>query len=402
MKKIIFFLIFLSLASSACAPKPQPVVITQIIAPTSMNSPTASAPISTPAVPTSAPTKPTPTGWKVETVVEGLMIPWSIVFTSPDRMLVTERTGTVREIAKGVLNPNPVFTFTDVAAKSESGLLGMTLDPQYASNHYIYICYSFLAGNGEDNRVVRMLDNGTSLSRDVVIIDTLPAAVEHAGCALRFGPDGKLYITNGDSLKPSSAQDLKSLSGKILRINADGTIPADNPFPGSPVWSFGHRNPQGIDWQPGTGLMYETEHGPSGFDGPRGGDEINLIQPGGNYGWPLVSHDQTGPGLISPLIQFTPAYAPASLTFYNSDVLPMFKGAMFFGALVGEGVVKVVISPTDPNKIASVDRIITNVGRVRNIVQGPDGYIYFSTSNRDGRGTVHPGDDHIYRIVPVY
>jgi aldose sugar dehydrogenase len=401
MKNFPFFLILLSIIMSACTPKPQPVVVTKIIELKQTAMPN-TALTATQAKPTAAPTAPVPTGWKVETVVEGLMIPWSIVFTSPDRMLVTERTGTVREIVKGKLNPNPIFTFTDVAAKSEAGLMGMTLDPQYDSNHYIYICYAFQAGNGNDNRVVRMVDNGTTLTRDSVIIDTLPSAIEHAGCAVRFGPDGKLYITNGDALKPSTAQDLNTLSGKILRINADGTIPVDNPFPGSPVWSYGHRNPQGVDWQPGTGLMYSTEHGPSGFDGPPGGDEINLIQAGGNYGWPLVSHDQTRTGTISPLIQFTPAYAPASLTFYSSDVLPMLKGSMFFGALVGEGVVKVVISPTDPRKIASVERIINNVGRVRDVVQGPDGFIYFSTSNRDGRGTVHPGDDHIYRIVPVY
>ena len=330
------------------------------------------------------------------------MIPWSIVFTSPDRMLVSERTGTVREIVNGKLNPDPLFTFKDVAVKSEAGLMGMAIDPQYENNHYLYACYAFLKGNGNDNRVVRLLDNGTSLSLDEVILDTLPSAIEHAGCRIRFGPDGKLYITNGDALKPSTAQDVNTLSGKILRVNPDGSIPADNPFPGSPVWSYGHRNPQGIDWQPGSGLMYSTEHGPSGFDGPPGGDEINLIQAGGNYGWPLVSHDQTLAGMIAPLIQFTPAEAPASLSFYNSDVLPMFKGSMFFGALVGEGVVKVVISGTNPREIASVEKIINNVGRVRDVVQGPDGFIYFSTSNRDGRGTVHAGDDYIYRIVPVY
>ena len=191
-------------------------------------------------------------------------------------------------------------------------------------------------------------------------------------------------------------------TGKILRINPDGSIPEDNPFRGSPVWSYGHRNPQGIDWQPDSGKLYSTEHGPSGFDGPGGGDEINLIEAGGNYGWPLVSHDETREGTFAPLIQFTPAEAPASLSFYASNVLPMFTGSLFFGALRGEGLVRVVLSDSDPNEIITVEKIISDIGRVRDVVQGPDGLIYFSTSNRDGRGRAREGDDHIYRIVPVF
>jgi glucose/arabinose dehydrogenase len=224
----------------------------------------------------------------------------------------------------------------------------------------------------------------------------------HAGCRLGFGPDGKLYITTGDARQPSLAQDLNSLAGKILRINKDGSIPADNPFPGSPVYSYGHRNSQGIAWQPGTGRLYVTEHGPSGSDGPEGGDEINLIQAGANYGWPLVSHDATLEGTESPLIQFTPAVAPSGAAFYGSNVLPMFTGRLFFGALRGEGLVMVDISAQDPKVIESVQWIVSNVGRVRDVAVGPDGLIYFTTSNQDGRGTYRSGGDKVYRLVPVY
>ena len=149
-------------------------------------------------------------------------------------------------------------------------------------------------------------------------------------------------------------------------------------------------------------MLYSTEHGPSGFDGPEGGDEINLIYPGANYGWPLVSHDEMLEGTKTPLIQFTPAVAPASAMFYQSDLLPMFTGNLFFGALRGEGLVQVVLSAEDPGVVEIVEWIVSDVGRVREVVQGPDGMIYFSTSNRDGRGTLREGDDKIYRLVPVY
>ncbi len=345
---------------------------------------------------------PVPSGWKVESVAVGLTVPWSIVFTSNERMLITERGGMIREIVNGTLTPEPLLVFEDISPRGESGLMGLAVDPQYADNKYLYACYTYAGSSGAANQVVRLKDEGTQIVLDVVIFGPMPSANNHAGCRIRFGPDGKLYITNGDAQQPSSAQDVNSLAGKILRINADSSKPEDNPFRGSPVWSYGHRNPQGIDWQPGSGRMYSTEHGPSGFDGPGGGDEINLIQAGGNYGWPLVSHDETRAGTIAPIIQFTPAEAPASLSFYESDVLPMFTGSLFFGALRGEGLVRIVLSDTDPSKVISVEKISKDIGRVRDVVQGPDGFIYFSTSNRDGRGRAKEGDDHIYRIVPVF
>ena len=393
--KILAFFMLPVLFAAACQPA------TAAAAEPAVVSYTSTVPADT-ATPIATPTVPVATSWKVEEVVQGLEIPWSIVFTSPERLLVSERPGRVREIVDGQLNPDALYTFTDVVAVEETGLMGMALDPNYNENKTLYVCYTSQDASGMFDRVARLIDNGDSLTLDGVLLEGIPAAKYHAGCRLGIGPDEKLYITSGDARVPSSAQDLDSLAGKILRINLDGSIPSDNPFPGSAVYSYGHRNPQGIAWQPGSGRLYATEHGPSGSDGPGGGDEINLIQPGANYGWPLVSHDATLEGTESPLIQFTPAVAPAAAMFYSSDVLPMFKDKFFFGALRGEGVVMVSISTQDPKSIEDVQWIVSDVGRVREVAQSPDGLIYFTTSNQDGRGTYRAGGDRVYRIVPVY
>jgi glucose/arabinose dehydrogenase len=226
-----------------------------------------------------------------------------------------------------------------------------------------------------------------------IILDGIPAAKFHAGCRLAFGPDGKLYISTGDSTDKQLAQDLDSLAGKILRINPDRTTPEDNPFADSLIWSYGHRNPQGLAWDAG-GQLYSSEHGPSVIDGPPGGDEVNKIVKGGNYGWPLVSHQETKEGLEPAVAIFTPAEAPASLMIYSGDVFPQFTGNIFFGALIGEGIVRMIPDGED----YKIEKLQTEHGRIREVMQGPDGLIYFTTSNRDGRGKAKAGDDKIYRF----
>jgi glucose/arabinose dehydrogenase len=338
--------------------------------------------------------------WKIEVVADNLYVPWSILFTSEKRMLVSERNGAIREVLNDILQSDPIYQFSDVAAFDEAGLMGLALDPGYQENNFIYACYTYQENDALFNRVVRLVDVPDQMVLDGIVIERIPSAHYHAGCRLRFAADGTLYITTGDALQPESAQDPTSLAGKILRLNSDGSIPDDNPIQDSPVYSLGHRNPQGLDWDPRNGLLYATEHGPSGSDGLAGGDEINLIEAGGNYGWPLVSHEEHADGLISPLIVFTPAEAPASGMFYRGIVFPQYQNDFFFGALRGEGLMKVVISADDPRVIQNVEKIITSVGRVREVVEGPDGFIYFSTSNRDGRGTVKLDDDKIYRLIP--
>ena len=341
-----------------------------------------------------------PVSLNLEVIAEGLFVPWSIVFTGPDRLLVSERNGSIREIVNQKLNPTSLITFKSVAVQQEAGLLGLALDPDYKNNQFLYACYTTSKNGGLVNRVVKLKDLGTSIAEVGLIIDDIPASYNHAGGRIRFGPDGKLYLTAGDALQKNLAQDLNALNGKLLRYNPDGSIPADNPFNNSPIYSYGNRNSEGFDWDPVNNLLYETEHGPTGFDGPPGGDEINLIQPGANYGWPLVSHTEKMDGTISPLVEFTPAVAPGSGMFYRSSLFPQFTNSFFFGGLEGEGIYRLVISKDNPYVITLIEKLDLNVGRVRDVVEGPDGSIYFTTSNRDGRGQVRAGDDKVYRITP--
>jgi glucose/arabinose dehydrogenase len=345
---------------------------------------------------------PAAVDYQLELVAQNLFVPWSVVFTSADRMLVTERNGAVRIITNGQLQPTPLFRFQNISTKSEEGLMGMALDPQYTQNKLVYVCVAYPKNNGLVDKVVALKDNGQSATEERTIIDDIPAAQFHAGCRLKFGPDKKLYITTGDATNRELAQNKESLAGKILRLNPDGSIPSDNPFPNSPLYSIGHRNPQGIDWHPVTGTLYETEHGPSGFDGPGGGDEVNVIKAGQNYGWPKVSHEKSAAGLVSPKLTFTPAVAPAAGLFYKGDVFPQFKNNFFFGMLQGTGIHRLVLDEANPELILSHEDLPgLNIGRIREVTESPDGLIYFSTSNRDGRGNLNDGDDKIYRIVPV-
>jgi len=278
--------------------------------------------------------------------------------------------------------------------------LGLALDPGYADNRHLYAVNTISQDGLLVNRLVKLLDGGSFLEEVAILMDDLPAASNHAGGRLRVGKDGMLFLSVGDAQQPELAQQMSSLAGKILRISPDGTIPADNPFPNSPIYSIGHRNVQGLDWDPIHNFLYATEHGPSGFDGAPGGDEINIIQAGGNYGWPVVTHTETRPGLTQPLAEFTPSVAPGSGMFYTGELFPQFKGNFFFGGLAGEGLYRVVFSPENPAQILLIEKMAIEVGRIRDVVQGPDGAIYFTTSNTDGRGTVREGDDKVYRLIP--
>jgi glucose/arabinose dehydrogenase len=341
------------------------------------------------------------TSFKIEKVAGGLEVPWSIVWAPDGRMIFTERPGRVRVMEKGTLNPKPLFVVPDVESSGETGLMSVALHPQFSSNHFIYLSYAY-SGNGTKVRVVRYREAPEGFVDRKVIIEDLPAAQFHAGCRVRFGPDGKLYVTTGDATQRELAQKLDSLAGKTLRLNDDGTVPQDNPFVGQQnarpeIWTLGHRNAQGMDWQPGSNLMFQTEHGPSGFDGPGGGDEVNIVEKGKNYGWPTIHHTQAAAGLESPLLEYTPACAPASGSFYRGSVFPQFKGNFFFGCLAGQRLIRVVL---DGRRVVSQEDLVKNYGRIREVAEGPDGYLYFSTSNRDGRGKPAEDDDRIMRLVP--
>ncbi|MFZ2201798.1 MAG: PQQ-dependent sugar dehydrogenase [Microgenomates group bacterium] len=340
-------------------------------------------------------------GYKIAEVVRGLHVPWAVAFTGARRILLTERNGRIRAIVDGKLVERPVYTFPDVWENSEAGLLGLAVDPEYLTNKFIYASLTYVRNGNHLLKVVRLKDEGDKATIDKIILDKVEASSNHDGSRIKFGPDKKLYVTTGDATKKDLAQDLKSLNGKMLRLNSDGSVPSDNPTFGSAVYSYGHRNSQGFDWDSRNGKLWATEHGPSGFDGPGGGDEINLIKPGRNYGWPLVSHEKRLAGTEASKLLFTPAVAPSGAMFYKGDLLPQFKNNFFFAALRGEGIYRVVIDESKPEEAASFEKLAgIDLGRIREIVEGPDGAIYFSTSNTDGRGRERTGDDKIYKIVP--
>jgi aldose sugar dehydrogenase len=341
--------------------------------------------------------------FRVETVATGLEVPWGFAFLPDGNLLFTERPGRVRIIEGGKLRAEPVYKVADVEPSSESGLMDISLHPAFAQNKHVYLAYAY-RGDGKQVKVVRYKFDGKTFLEPKIIVENIPAAPNHAGTRARFGPDGKLYVTTGDSTDWNLAQKTDSLAGKTLRLNDDGSVPEDNPFTKDKnyrpeIYSIGHRNAQGLAWSP-EGLMFQTEHGPSGFEGKGGGaDEVNFVERGKNYGWAEIYGDLKKEGLVSPLLAYSPACAPASALVYNGAQFPAFKGNLFFGCLRGARIIRVLLNGS---KVEAQENLLEGkFGRIREIGQGNDGLIYFSTSNRDGRGSAAKEDDRIMRIVPV-
>jgi glucose/arabinose dehydrogenase len=282
----------------------------------------------------------------------------------------------------------------DVAAVGEGGLLGIALDPQFESNHFVYAAYTFRDISGSlKNQLVRLREDPVTVKgiMDKVLL-VGDGGSNHDGGRVKFGPDGKIYWTLGDAGNADRTQDLSSLNGKILRLNPDGTIPADNPFSNSPVYSYGHRNPEGIAWQPETGRLFETEHGSSATD------EVNYIEPGKNYGWPVIRGDQAKEGMVSPVLQSdSDTWAPSGATFITGGP---WDGSFLFTGLRGQSLYKIALNTADPVQILFFERLFENqFGRLRNVIQGPDGAIYILTNNTDGRGHPRSGDDRILKLI---
>ncbi|MBI2953539.1 MAG: PQQ-dependent sugar dehydrogenase [Chloroflexi bacterium] len=332
---------------------------------------------------------------RVEVVATGLQVPWALAFAPDGRIFFTERPGRLRVIVGGQLQAAQVAQLPATEA-GEAGLMGLALDPAFQQNGHLYVMYTFRNPAGElRNRVSRLTESQGRAGNEIVILDDLPGATIHDGGRIKFGPDGKLYVATGDAANTALPQRLDSPAGKILRINADGTVPIDNPFPGSPAYSLGHRNPQGLAWHPITGQLFNTEHGPVG------NDEVNIIRVGGNYGWPNVSGAGGLPQFADPILVFNPAVAPSGATFYNGSQLFPWRGNLFFTTLRGQHLHRVSLAGPSFEDVAGQERLFEGeFGRLRDVVEGPDGFLYFTTSNRDGRGSPRAGDDQILRIVP--
>jgi glucose/arabinose dehydrogenase len=372
------------------------------------------APDQRPAFPgqTRAPERKSNVAFEVVTVAEGLQNPWGLAFLPDGRMLVTEKpSGRLRIVADGKLS-EPVAGLPAVDGRNQGGLLGLAIDPAFATNHLIYWSYAEPRDGGANNTAVargRLVAEGAPRVEDVqVIFHQMPSLMStlHYGGRLVFSRDGKLFITLGERSITEGrmqAQRLDGLLGKIVRINPDGTIPKDNPFVGKEgarpeIWSIGHRNVQAATLNPETGDLWEVEHG------TRGGDEINIARKGKDYGWPTIAYGieyQGGPitggitakeGMEQPLYYWDPVIAPSGMVFYTGDLFPAWKGSLFIGGLGSTNLVRLTVKD---ERVVDEERLLTDLKpmreRIRDVVQGPDGALYLLTDNSAGR---------ILKVVP--
>lgn len=326
-----------------------------------------------------------PTGTDaVQIVATNLQKPWALSFAD-NKIFFTEKVGRVRVIDNGTLVNDSVADL-HVADITDAGLLGIAVHPDFEKNHFAYVYYTYKEGDNLWNKVLRMTVLDDKIIDGKTIIDKIPGAEFDDGGVIKFGPDKKLYIGTGDATDQKSAQDLKSLSGKILRLNDDGSIPGDNPFPNSPVFAYGLRNPQGLAWDD-KGNLYETDQGPTR------NDEINLIRPGENYGWPAQECTGSSASQVS-LACYNPAIGPAGLTYYSGGKIDI-KNSLILATLLGHGLYQLPIN----GSVLQQKIILDGVGRIRDVDEGPDGFLYVLTSNTDGQGFPDKNDDKLLRIV---
>ncbi|KAF0231461.1 MAG: glucose sorbosone [Beijerinckiaceae bacterium] len=335
---------------------------------------------------------------RVEIAVKGLVHPWGMAFLPDGRALITERQGRLRiaNLRTGTLS-GPVSGLPPVLARGQGGLLGIALHPQFAGNREVFLCFSEAreSGNGTSVFRARFNEDGTRLTDGRVIFRQMPAvdSTLHFGCRLVFDRAGNLFVTLGDRYsRRTDAQNLTSHLGKIVRIRPDGSIPSDNPFLKTPdalpeIWSYGHRNVQGATLHPGTGRLYTAEHG------ARGGDEINAPEAGRNYGWPVITYgiDYSGAkigigtrkdGMEQPLFYWDPSIAPSGATFYTGDKFPAWRGSLLVGGLAGSLLARLELKG---DVITGETRYLEAFGkRIRDVVEGPDGYVYLLSDETDG------------------
>ena len=334
--------------------------------------------------------------YRAQVLAEGLQLPWELAFAPDGRIFFTERPGFLRVIEGGKVREAPLLELPS-AGLGEGGLLGLVLDPNFAGNGTAYVYQTYRNGDAVKIRVLRLSIGLDAAKVESTLIDDIPGSSTHNGGRMKFGPDGFLYITTGDAAKRELAQQKDSLAGKILRLAPDGSVPGDNPFPGSPVYSLGHRNPQGLAWQPDTGALFSSEHGQSAHD------ELNVITPGSNYGWPLIQGDETdtqdGVPLLAPLAHSgSETWAPSGMAFITQGP---WKGRLLVAALSGQQLLQVM--PESSNLSASVSSLYKKEwGRLRNVAEAPDGTLYILVGNQDGRGSPKENDDKLIALYPTW
>ena len=325
----------------------------------------------------------------IQILAENLDTPWGMVFLPDGSMLVTERAGRVRIVDKdGKLKENPAASIVLSKEIGEGGLLGIDIHPKFLKNNFVYLYYTFQGENNKTlNRVVRMLYDEEKLLNEEIIIDNIPGSFNHNGGRIKFGPDGYLYVATGDAEDPSQSQNTDSLAGKILRVDDKGLAAPGNLL-GGQVYSYGHRNVQGLAWDK-KGRLWSTEHGRSGA--LSGFDEINLIENGKNYGWPTIQGDEKFENMEVSRLNSGPydTWAPAGATFYEDS--------LFYAGLRAQTLFEIKF---DEDKMTLVEHLTHEYGRIRDVVVGPDNMLYFLTSNKDGRGTPSATDDRIIKINP--
>ncbi|PLS18409.1 quinoprotein glucose dehydrogenase [Bacillus sp. M6-12] len=316
---------------------------------------------------------------KAEAILTDLNIPWSIQ-KSGEVFYISERTGSIVHRQDGKMKRQKVELEKRLSQNPEAGLLGFVLAPDFETIPQAFAYYTYDQNGNPINRVVLLSLEGDTWKEIRVLLDKIPSGTYHHGGRIKVGPDGKLFVTTGDAHQDEIAQEMQSLGGKILRMNLDGSIPNDNPDPNSYVYSLGHRNPQGLAWDE-AGQLYSSEHGPSAHD------EINIIKPGKNYGWPLITGNETRPGLESPLFQSADdTWAPSGIAYH--------EGAIYAAALRGEAVKAFHLK----TKQKQLDNVVEGLGRVRDVLIDGDS-LYFITNNTDGRGTPGEGNDKLYRLT---
>ncbi|MDW0307721.1 MAG: PQQ-dependent sugar dehydrogenase [Nitrososphaeraceae archaeon] len=323
----------------------------------------------------------------VEIIAEGLQAPRSIDISKEGRIFISEKRGSIRVVDNGTLLTEPVG---DIKAENigDAGLLGLTLHPNFTQNHLFYVYYTYSNSTGLFNKVLMLKESNNRIIDSKTILDGIPGNDYRDGGRIKFGLDGKLYVSTGDASIPELSQDLNSLAGKILRINEDGTIPQDNPFSNSAVYAYGFRNAQGLAWAPNSGALYSSDQGGAG------NDEINLISPAKNYGWPHEECNSNGDDnrYTPPLVCFNPSLEPSGIAFAFSNKLG-YQNHLIVATLKGSHLRDIDFDSGSQNTI------LVGYGRIIDLVESEDGLIYVLTSNTDGRALPQQGDDKILRLT---